>query len=208
MEVNYVCSFGDCCHTAIYLKNNNLKLVSYPFDWIFSSENIIIDCIEDNFKTFLDKSQYITISQNRCGHAKYNKNGLWWHHNPLINKEHYSYYIRCIIRFKKLMIKKQHKLFILGLYNKEISDENKKKIIDFNEKLSKYTKNYTLLTIFNPSKKEENYHHFSYHDNIHFLELHTKTATNGIMFGNKEDNYYFDRVIKENYTFNLKTDIV
>ena len=35
MEINYVCLLGTLCHSASILKRNNLKLCSYPFDWIF-----------------------------------------------------------------------------------------------------------------------------------------------------------------------------
>ena len=56
MEIKYVCSLGSLCHSAQILKNNNLKRCSYPFDWIFSSPNMVIDCISDDFKKFLDKS--------------------------------------------------------------------------------------------------------------------------------------------------------
>ncbi len=54
MEVKYVCSLGSLCHTASYLKNNKLKLESYPFDWIMSNYNDIIHCIENKFSIFLD----------------------------------------------------------------------------------------------------------------------------------------------------------
>jgi hypothetical protein len=42
------------------LKQNKLKLCSYPFDWIFSNCNNIIHCLEDDFNVFLDKSFDIT----------------------------------------------------------------------------------------------------------------------------------------------------
>jgi hypothetical protein len=67
-------------------------------------------------------------------------------------------------------------------------------IINFNNKFSKYTSNYTLLFISHISDKEQNKHEFTYHDNIHFLELHTLSQSNGIYFSNN--------IIKLNYNFN------
>ena len=75
-------------------------------------------------------------------------------------------------------------------------------IINFNNKFSKYTSNYTLLFISNISNKEQNKHEFTYHDNIHFLELHTLSQSNGIYFSNDDDNIYLDNIIKLNYNFN------
>jgi len=44
------------------------------------------------------------------------------------------------------------------------------------------------------SNKEQNNHEFTYHDNIHFLELHTLSQSNGKALSNN--------IIKLNYNFN------
>ena len=204
-EINYTCSLGSLCHSSQILKRNNLKLCSYPFDWIFSDWYNIIHCIEDNFNIFLDKSYYINISRSRCGHSKYNS-CMFNHHNPLINIGHYNYYVRCVDRFKNLLQKQQHKLFIMTFVNMNNIDENiKNNIIDFNNKFSKYTSNYTLLVIFNISNKHH-HHIFTYNDNIHFLELYTLSDSNGLQFKNNDDNIYLDSIIKSKYNFNIKNE--
>ena len=204
LEINFTCSLGSLCHSSEILKRNNLKLCSYPFDWIFSNCDNIIHCIEDNFQIFLDKSYYINISQSQCGHSKYN-NSMFWHHNPLINIDHYNYYIRCVDRFKNLLQKQEHKLFIMIFVNMNNIDENiKNKMIEFNNKFSNYTSNYTLLVIFHIPNKEKNHNIFTYNDNINFLELHTLSLSNGGRFVKKNDNIYLDNIIKSKYNFNLK----
>ena len=100
------------CHSSQILKQNNLKLCSYPFDWIFSNCDIIIDCIEDNFDIFLDQSYYNDKGEFQCGHSKYGPI-MFNHRNPLINIDHYNYYVRCVDRFKNLLQKQEHKLFIM-----------------------------------------------------------------------------------------------
>ena len=45
----------------------------------------------------------------------------------------------------------------------------KNKMIEFNNKFSKYTSNYTLLVIFHIPNKEQNHNIFTYNDNINFL---------------------------------------
>jgi hypothetical protein len=45
MIINYTCSLGWLCHSSQILKRNNYKTCSYPFDWIFSGTNVIIDCL-------------------------------------------------------------------------------------------------------------------------------------------------------------------
>jgi hypothetical protein len=84
-------------------------------------------------------------------------------------------------------------------------DENiKNKTIEFNNKFSKYTSNYTLLVIFHIPNKEQNHNIFTYNDNINFLELHTVSVSNGVEFVNNNDNIYLDNIINSKYNFNLK----
>ena len=202
LEINYTCSLGPLCHSSQILKQNNLKLCSYPFDWIFSNCDNIIHCIEDEFKIFLDKSYYIKISPSKCGHSKYNDR-MFNHHNPLLNIDHYNYYVRCVDRFKNLLKKQEPKLFTMIIVNMDNITENiKKEMIEFNNKFSKYTSNYTLLVIFHIPNKKQHQHIFTHNDTIHFLELHTLSSSNGVEFNNT-DNIYLDNIIMSNYKFNI-----
>jgi hypothetical protein len=81
----------------------------------------------------------------------------------------------------------------------EIIENDFNCIIDFNNKFSKYTSNYTLLVIFNVSNKKQNHHIFTYNNNIHFLELHTLSESNGLEFIDDNDNIYLDNIIKLKY---------
>lgn len=203
LEINYASSLGSLCHSSQILKRNNIKKCSYPFDWIFSDCDIVIDCIEDNFNIFLDKSYYINISKTQCGHSKYN-NKMFNHRNPLNNINDYNYYIRCVNRFKNLLQKKEHKLFIITFINMNNIDENSKlKIIEFNNKFSKYTYNYKLLVIFHIPNKKQNHNIITYNTNVDILELHTLSVSNGSEFVDNNDNIYLDNIINSKYKFNI-----
>jgi hypothetical protein len=203
METKYTCSLGINCHSSHILKFNNLKKCSYPFDWIFSNSDIILHCLEDDFNFFLDKSKYISVSDRVCGHTYYHKQ-MFFHHNLLKNDNHYNYFERCVNRFRQLLKYEEHKLFIMIFPNLDNIDENhKKNIIDFNNKFSKYTKNYTLLVIYHIKNKTNNYHEFTHDDKIDFLELHTLSNSNGTSFVNKKDNDYLIYIINQKYNFNL-----
>ena len=204
IEINYTSSLGSLCHSTEILKRNKLRLCSYPFDWIFSNCDTVIDCVENDFNVFLDKSYYIHISPTKCGHSKYGSS-MFNHHNPLRNTDNYDYYVRCVDRFKNLLKKQGHKLFIIIFpnMNNTTNDDLKNEMIEFNNKFSKYTSNYTLLVIFHIPNKEQNHNIFTCIDNIHFLELHTLSKSNGIEFVNKNDNIYLDNIINSKYIFNL-----
>jgi hypothetical protein len=204
-EINYTCSLGSLCHTSKTLKRTNHKLCSYPFDWIFSNCDNIIHCIEDDFNIFLDKSYYVNIGETQCGHSKY-YDCMFNHHNPLMNIDHYNYYVRCVDRFRSLLKKEEHKLFMMISVNNSntINDEFKSKIVDFNNKFSKYTSNYTLLVIYHIPNQHHHRHMFTYDENIHYLELHTLSPSGGSDFYSEDDNVYLDNVINSSYVFNLK----
>ena len=101
ININYVIPFGNQCISAFYLKENNLKLLSYPFDWIFCNPYIINDMIDDNFKKFLDKDNYVikdsTFEKNK--HSIYLPDLYLFNHRNPIKDDDYLYFVRCIDRF-------------------------------------------------------------------------------------------------------------
>jgi len=206
MEINNVVSLGSICITASFLKRNKLKKASYPFDWIYSNCNMIMHCLNDEFKTFLNKTYYNSITDNSCQHTYYHKKEcgltMFNHHNPLLNEEHYNYFKRCIERFKRVLICNKHKLFIMSWLGFIYIDKNTyNNFINFNEDFSKYATNYTLLVILNLPNKEVNFHRFLYYKNIHFLELHTVSNLDGLFFKDESDNIYIDKILFNNYNF-------
>jgi hypothetical protein len=202
-EIKYVCSLGPFCQAANILKSSQLKKCSYPFDWIYFNYNDIIHCLEDDFNIFLDKTYYVSIHHYKCGHSRYHPE-MFNHGNPLNHEWYYHYIIRCVNRFKQLIQYEDYKLFLIFLTNTgPIEEYLKNDIIAFNRTFSTHVKNYKLLVICNIVDKQENYHKFTYHDNIDFLELHTLHRSNGISFGGNSDDAYLNNVLHTTYHFNV-----
>jgi hypothetical protein len=198
MKFSYTCSLGHFCHSSTILKQNKLKLCSYPFDWMQSSYNNVIHCIKDDFNIFLDKSYYRTITNKQCEHSYYNM--MFTQRNPLMYQNDYTYYIRCVDRFKNLLQNKGTKLFITINANNDSIDENiMHNMIEFNNTFGLYTDNYVLLIIYHIKNKKQNYHKITIKGNIHFLELHTTSISNGVSFTNFSDNAYLYNVIETMY---------
>lgn len=57
-------SIGPYCNTADILNQHNLRVNAYPFDYIFSSLEMVKHCINDRFNIFLDKSYYTKGNDN------------------------------------------------------------------------------------------------------------------------------------------------
>lgn len=197
-KTKYICSLGLNCHIANMLKNNNLKLESHPFDWVASSPNTIINCLNDNFNSFLNKSNYYEHNNN-IHHLEYSSL-VFNHYNPLNNENDYNYYKRCIDRFNNLLKQKEHKLFIILFINQQerISKEKENEISNLNDELKKHTDNYTLLCINHYPNRKRGYKLYSV-DNIDFLELCTISKSEGLRFINESDNIYLYRLIMHRY---------
>lgn len=58
-------SIGVDCGMADFLKKNNLRKFSCPFDWVVSYDGIS-ECIDDNFKNFIPKNNTKTNSYGIC----------------------------------------------------------------------------------------------------------------------------------------------
>ena len=89
-EITETCSLALLCQSSKLLETNNLKKCSYPFDWIFSTFEMIIDCIEDDFNKFLDKSNNLGLSKmayNFLGGVIKNASSLSAFFNPTINSK-------------------------------------------------------------------------------------------------------------------------
>ena len=134
-------SIGPTCQTADILKDHNLRTSAYPFDYIYSSLDMIKHCIDTDFTIFLDKKYYAldkyvsgTVHTYYCPflkteilkahHIAYKrpldydptKGVLCPHHNLLKNKIDYDAFVRRIDRFISL-IRSDEKV-ILFYYNR------------------------------------------------------------------------------------------
>ena len=119
---NQFVSLGQNCSTAWYLKQVGVKLHSYPFDWIFSSCDIVEDCIASEFSYYRDISQVADNGNDSAGHRRYH-NKMFNHRSPVQSETSATYYQRCCDRFLALLSSDSPCVFVLTLLN-----ESKKRV--------------------------------------------------------------------------------
>ena len=207
--ITYVASLGRMCHTATFLKSSNLKKCSYPFDWIFSTPDMIVDVLTDDFKKFLDRKNYIPHKNEPhnstiAGHKLYNPI-LFNHHNPRLDQD-YNYFTRCVGRFRTLLSKVDTKLFIV-FYRNGDKYGNKETIYRLNRILAKKTTNYHLLIIQHSVVKVKPTTTIKSEGNICFMDFTSLTPTNGVRFDSENDNIRFSEEIYKLYKFEISDDI-
>lgn len=210
--INYVCSLGILCHTASLIKQNNLKKCSYPFDWIFSNPKMIIDCINDNFVTFLDRSlhtKHKDNTENKSGHKLYGEH--IFNHHCILKDKHYEYFVRCVRRFRTLMKTNNNKLFVISFVNKKenITDNIQKQLNDLYMTLHKITNNFDLLIIWHTvgNKLKSNVLEDKNLQNLKFLNIMTTSNSDGSQIKDERENKFYNKCIFELYDFKIIDNI-
>lgn len=168
-----VISIGPYCENADILKKYNLRHKAYPFDYIFSSLEMVEHCINDEFKIFLDKKYYTNGTNNNSNrhifyckfldtdillkhHIAYGYNkkykvstgNLFNHHNLLLNNEHYNAFKRRCERFLNVINKNE--TVYLVYYNKY--NNNIDELVKFSNFINSYNKNIFVIGIFENKK--------------------------------------------------------
>jgi len=174
-------SIGPYCSTADILKANNLRTEAYPFDYIFSSLEIVKHCINDKFNIFLDKKYYTRgncntstrhsfycnfldtplllqhhIKANYSNDYKVSSGNFFNHHNLIEDNGDYEKFKRRCERLLSLIENNEKIVFVY--YNCYTNDFND--IIDFSDTFS-YNKNIYIIGIF-----ENNYDRKILYENI------------------------------------------
>jgi hypothetical protein len=135
MDKTVYFSVGHRCSTSHLLRDCGLRCESHPFDWLVSKLDTIEHCILDDFKEFLDISNYTIIRakvHNVIDNVTINaentlsiyKNKYYdTSQNDIFNElklatyyEHKlfeeDYYTRCVNRFKNVLIAENNKVFV------------------------------------------------------------------------------------------------
>ena len=120
--VSHVVSLGTHCLAGFFIKHYGLKRYSLPFDWLFSSPDAVLHCLDDNFATFLDRSHYISITERRASkepgaehrfyNQKYDVGDMFAHRDPLVPGD-YRYVRDTVARFNTLIGSTDGKLFVM-----------------------------------------------------------------------------------------------
>jgi hypothetical protein len=154
-EIKNVISLGSHCLTAGILQKYKLKKHSYPFDWIFSSPEVVYDCLCDDFKLFLDKTYHVSITGNRINNSpeqgaahkhfesKYGTKEFFTHRDITLS-ENFEYYERTVKRFLDVLENDEGKIFIII----SRGQHDLKSYFDKIEgKLNEKTKNFHLIAV-------------------------------------------------------------
>jgi len=201
--INYVIPFGSQCFSAYYLKLNGLKLTSYPFDWIFSSPYVIFKILNDQFKEFLNKNNYViqNTESDKNSHSLYVPDLSMFNHRNPMRIDDYLYYIRCINRFYDVLKKNGKKLFFMTSLNNEINNELEN-LMYLKCELDEICDDFIFVCFFQKSIGSQSRE--IYQDgNMIIVQVFTFEDADGVVFKNNNDTKFFKNIMDELFDFQL-----
>lgn len=141
-------SIGQHCPAATVIKVAGLRKAAYPFDWVFSGgEGWIESILNDDFKAFLDRSKYKPFDFERSGHDDF-CDRFFFHKDPSTD-EHYTYYKRCVERFRD-RLRGDDPVYLIHLH--EWAGDQGEIVRSINTALNNFgAKNYKIISIRNTS---------------------------------------------------------
>lgn len=113
---------GQNCNASWYIKESGNKKTSYPLDWIFTTPEIILDMLDDDFESFTRKDLLIPHGID-AGHKRYHET-LFGHRNPASRESDRQYLLRCVDRWRAKMKSQSPVLFLTIVLNE--SDKRKR----------------------------------------------------------------------------------
>jgi len=161
-------SLGCRCSQAATFKTLQQRRYACPFDWIFSSAQMITHCLRDDFGAFLDRSKYFLNAtlvdaiglrpgsapreRKIIGHKVYStmmggvgKGAIFNHRDPLHNDADYEYTERTVERLRCVLASQDRKLFTIINLNKQLWLEED--IRELFKELCSATKNFVLIAV-------------------------------------------------------------
>ena len=149
-----IVSLGTHCFTSGLLRRWGLRSTAGPFDWTFSSVGMVAHCIDDDFVTFLDRSQYqpVPVEQrkagptaNRVNHAyyldKFHIEFVFNHHDVHL-PEDYAHFERTVQRFRAGLRASDFRVYVLTRWH---TDNFLDELAVLRAALARHASNYRLI---------------------------------------------------------------
>lgn len=130
---------GQNCNASWYVKETENKKASYPFDWIFTTPELVLDMLGDDFEALLDRKRLIPHGLD-AGHERYHE-WLFGHRNPASSESDFAFMQRCVDRWNVIIKTQRPILFVTVVLNE--FEKRKRWRIGFSKEF-KLPKNQTL----------------------------------------------------------------
>lgn len=206
--IHHIVSLGTFCHMASHLQRYNMRKCSYPFDWILSSPKMVMECLRDDFKTFLDPKYHRSMGDGTSNHVVYGSmvHGNNFHGTPTLNHTFthkditdpatHASYVRAVERFRAVLSSPDPKLFVLCTQDVVFDRTEIEKLQSL---LDQMTTNAQILCI---SLHNDYTTHYSVeHDGkVKYVKMYTYSRSDGRGFAKPDENDRFQDILTSLYS--------
>mmetsp|Transcript_8294 Transcript_8294/g.20970 ORF Transcript_8294/g.20970 Transcript_8294/m.20970 type:complete len:417 (+) Transcript_8294:61-1311(+) len=113
--IAHALSLGSRCLVSRLLQDAGMRRYAGPFDWVYSSAEMVRHCLNDDFTAFLDRSDIIAAGK-KFGHRRYGpmlKRGIIFPHHEPRGRDR-EFFMRTVARFRNILASSERKLFVLA----------------------------------------------------------------------------------------------
>lgn len=196
---------GFSCSTATLLKSVNVRTASLPFDWIFSSPEIVSSMLSSNMEIFLDP-KYLRPAEDpeKCHHDFFESvigvpGPIFPHHNPT-RPEQRQYFERTIARMHEVTASTEP-LLLYAMFQNPIPTD---RLTHFFAALDRSFKNFTFLLYnwtYDPDHRDDSPEIETIDNRFIIYRQYTRSKmSEGILFDDEADNVRAREVFLSYYT--------
>ncbi len=208
--IRHAVGLGTHCYAGWLLRDMGLRRSTSPFDWLFSSPELITHCLEDDFATLVDRAHHERYSPHRQALHRFYHEGfgtdsgpmaappLFWHHDPTTDEDH-ARLVRGVERFRRLLDSPDEKLFLMVVARNRRQDGLAGAVEAMAAALDARTRNATVLAVTHAAVGGEVDAHSArvWGQGRHSLHaLHSSSEmVEGLSFAHQFDNLLIKRLI-------------
>lgn len=206
-KFQHVVSIGSNCMTAYLTRRLDLRRYAGPFDWVFCNPNLVLSCINDEFREYLDPQNFVNDgSDTAWGHKtymeRYGQRRTFNHHN-VQNQADYEHFLRCVARFQSLRSCDSRVMLTLNLPAGFLENEHVQSDL---LAIAGSFKDAKILLIGLTAEGPRNVEYRAKTDRMDVYAVTPSAAcTNGLWFEADADNALLDFVMNE-YVYDLVGD--
>lgn len=200
------CCLGSTPHMAYALDVVGARMTPSPFDWIISNPKDVINCINDNFSSFLDKVIQIDPFDSYKNDIDEGKGNVITYMDFINNKSLYTKdankcYVETVASFRSILSSSKHvKFFIISNLNRtDTTDfhEFERRLIELTDTIRNHTNNFMLYAFYIVRTSHEHYMKISNHPNLEIRTMYMFSNSNGLRFADIHDNIWFKNILSD-----------
>jgi hypothetical protein len=201
-KFTHAISLGSQCYVSAVFKRLGLRRYSGPFDWMFTTVDMVQACIESDFDQFLDRQYYKPVEWEGKIYHKHTYHHTHWlanftHYDPMSDEGH-AYLERCVDRFRGVLDAPDPKLFLFVVQiHAPDRDKYIDKFVSLNAAITSRSDNATVIGVTVTPGKDAGMVETGAAGASRLFHYTALSPLGGITFQDPADDAMFDQMVTD-----------